>query len=56
MRSVMALKFLIKLDGPGRDHRNIRTRRTMSIQKWAISLVRQGKFKVGVAPADGLGR
>jgi hypothetical protein len=27
----------------------------MSSQKWAISLVKQGKFKVGVVPADGLG-
>jgi hypothetical protein len=25
-------------------------------QKWTISHVKQGKFKVGVVPADGLGR
>jgi hypothetical protein len=28
----------------------------MSSQKWTISLVKQGTFKVGVVPADGLGR
>jgi hypothetical protein len=28
----------------------------MSSQKWTISLVKQGKFKVGVVPADGLDR
>jgi hypothetical protein len=27
----------------------------MSSQKWTISLVKQGKSKVGVVPADGLG-
>jgi hypothetical protein len=27
----------------------------MSSQKWTISLVKQGKFKVGVGPADRLG-
>jgi hypothetical protein len=27
----------------------------MSSQKWTISLVKQGKFKVGAVPADGLG-
>jgi hypothetical protein len=27
----------------------------MSSQKWTISVVNQGKFKVGVVPADGLG-
>jgi hypothetical protein len=27
----------------------------MSSQKWTVSLVKQGKFKVGVVPADGLG-
>jgi hypothetical protein len=27
----------------------------MFIQKWTISLVKQGKFKEGVVPADGLG-
>jgi hypothetical protein len=27
----------------------------MSTQKWMISFVKQGKFKVGVVPADGLG-
>jgi hypothetical protein len=27
----------------------------MSTQKWTISLVKQGKFKVGVVPADLLG-
>jgi hypothetical protein len=37
-------------------HRNLRTRRRMSSQKWMTSLVRQDKFKVGVVPADGLGR
>jgi hypothetical protein len=26
----------------------------MISQKWTISLVKQGKFKVGVVPADGL--
>jgi hypothetical protein len=36
-------------------HRNLRTRRRMSSQKWKISLVKQGKIKVGVVPADGLG-
>jgi hypothetical protein len=25
------------------------------VKKWMISLVKQGKFKVGVVPADGLG-
>jgi hypothetical protein len=28
----------------------------MSSQKWIISLVKPGMFKVGVVPADGLGR
>jgi hypothetical protein len=28
----------------------------MSSQKWTIFLVKQGKCKVGVVPADGLGR
>jgi hypothetical protein len=28
----------------------------MSSQKWTISLVKQGKFKRGVVPADGQGR
>jgi hypothetical protein len=28
----------------------------MSCQKWTIYLVKQGRFKVGVVPADGLGR
>jgi hypothetical protein len=28
----------------------------MSSQKWMIAFVEQGKFKVGVVPADGLGR
>jgi hypothetical protein len=28
----------------------------MSCQKWTISLVKQGNFKVGVVPADRLGR
>jgi hypothetical protein len=27
----------------------------MSGQKWMISLVKKGKFKVGVVPADGPG-
>jgi hypothetical protein len=27
----------------------------MSSQKWTVSLVELGKFKVGVDPADGLG-
>jgi hypothetical protein len=27
----------------------------MFSQKWTISLVKQGKFKVGVVPADKLG-
>jgi hypothetical protein len=27
-----------------------------ALSKWTISLVKQGKFKVGVVPADGLGR
>jgi hypothetical protein len=39
----------------GMRHRNLRTRRRMFIQKWTISLVKQGKFKEGVVPADGLG-
>jgi hypothetical protein len=38
-----------------RHHGNLRTRRRMSSQKWKISLVKQGKFKVGVVPADILG-
>jgi hypothetical protein len=38
-------------------HRNLRTGRIMPSQKWTmISLVKQGKFKVGVVPADGLHR
>jgi hypothetical protein len=37
-------------------HRNLRTRRRMSSQKWTVSLVKRGKFKVGVVSADGLGR
>jgi hypothetical protein len=37
-------------------HRNLRTRRRMSSQKGTISLAKRGKFKVGVVPADGLGR
>jgi hypothetical protein len=28
----------------------------MSSQQWTISLIKQGKFKVGAVPADGLGR
>jgi hypothetical protein len=36
-----------------RTHRNLRTRRTLSSQKWMITLAKQGKFKVGVVPADG---
>jgi hypothetical protein len=28
----------------------------MSSQKWKISLAKQGKFKIGVDPADGLHR
>jgi hypothetical protein len=28
----------------------------MSSQKWTISLLKQGNFKVGVVPADGIGR
>jgi hypothetical protein len=28
----------------------------MSSQQWTIFLVKQGNFKVGVVPADGLGR
>jgi hypothetical protein len=28
----------------------------MSSQEWLISLVKQGKFKVGAVPADKLGR
>jgi hypothetical protein len=27
----------------------------LSSQKWTISLVIQGKFKIGAVPADGLG-
>jgi hypothetical protein len=27
----------------------------MSSQKWTISLLKQGKFKIGVVPADGPG-
>jgi hypothetical protein len=38
-----------------RMHRNLRTRRRMSSLKWTVSLVKQGKFKEGVAPADRLG-
>jgi hypothetical protein len=30
----------------------IRARRKMSSQKWTISLLKQGKYKVGVVPAD----
>jgi hypothetical protein len=37
------------------DHRNLRTRRRMFGQKWTISLVKQGKFKVGVVSGDRLG-
>jgi hypothetical protein len=40
----------------GRNHRNLRTRRRISSQKLTISIVKQGKFKIGVVPADGLGR
>jgi hypothetical protein len=39
----------------GNIHRNLRTRRRMFSQPWMISLVKQGKFKVGVVPADRLG-
>jgi hypothetical protein len=28
----------------------------MSSKKWTVSLVKRGKFKVGVVSADGLGR
>jgi hypothetical protein len=38
-----------------RRHRNQRTRWRMSTQKWMISLLKNGKFKVGKVPADGLG-
>jgi hypothetical protein len=49
--------FLLPLAGFQRFyHRNLRTRGKMSSQNGTISLVKQGKFKVGVAPADGLGR
>jgi hypothetical protein len=34
-------------------HRNLRTTwKEISSQKWTISFVNQGKFKVGVVPAD----
>jgi hypothetical protein len=33
-----------------------RTRKRISSQKWTLSLVKQGKFKVGAVPAEGLGR
>jgi hypothetical protein len=35
--------------------RNLRTRRRMSSQKWTIFLVKQGKFKEGIVPAEELG-
>jgi hypothetical protein len=37
-------------------HRDLRNRRRMFSRKWTIRLVKQGNFKVGVVPADGLGR
>jgi hypothetical protein len=42
--------------GTLQPHRNLRTGRRMTSQKWTISLVKQGKFKVGVVTADRLGR
>jgi hypothetical protein len=32
-----------------------KTRRKISSKKWTVSLVKQGKFKVGVVSADRLG-
>jgi hypothetical protein len=40
-----------------KTHRKLRTRRRMSSQNGRFPLyVKQGEFKVGVVPADGLGR
>jgi hypothetical protein len=35
------------------EHRNLKTRRRRSSQKWTLSLLKQGKLKVGEVPADG---
>jgi hypothetical protein len=40
-----------KVNGIDGNHRNLRTGRRMSSQNGHISLVKQGKFKVGAVPA-----